>query len=85
MVLGAVAEQLEAYRQQVESNEAVVLAFTEQIRATNRPVLDVLEAYQTLFQSKIDLTNLLVTETQVNLQVLHLLGELSVDQIIRRP
>jgi adhesin transport system outer membrane protein len=85
VVLGAVAEQLAAYRQQVDSNEAVVLAFTEQIRATNRPVLDVLEAYQTLFQSKIDLTNLLVTETQINLQVLHLLGELSVDQIVRRP
>jgi len=85
VVLGAVAEQLAAYQQQVESNEAVVLAFTEQIRATNRPVLDVLEAYQTLFQSKIDLTNLMVTETQVNLQVLHLLGELSVDRILGRP
>lgn len=84
VVLGAVSEQLVAFKQQVESNEAVVMAFTEQVRSTNRPVLDVLEAYQTQFQSKIDLTNLLVTETQINLQVLHLLGELSIKTLLYR-
>jgi outer membrane protein TolC len=84
IVLGAVSEQRVAFMQQVESNEAVVVAFTEQVRSTNRPVLDVLEAYQTQFQSKIDLTNLLVTETQINLQVLHLLGELSIKTLLDR-
>ena len=85
VVLGAVNEQLQAYRRQVQSNEAVVAAFTEQIRSTNRPVLDVLEAYQTLFQSKIDLTNLFVTETQINLELLHLLGELSIERLQGTP
>lgn len=81
VVLRAISEQYDAYASQVQSNEAVVEAFTEQIVSTNRPVLDVLEAYQGLFQSKVDLTNVVVTETQLNLRVLYLLGELSVDSL----
>jgi adhesin transport system outer membrane protein len=81
VVQRAISEQYAAYAAQVESNEAVVDAFTEQIVSTNRPVLDVLEAYQGLFQSKVDLTNVVVTETQLNLRVLYLLGELSVDRL----
>lgn len=81
IVLAAIQEQMDAYKQQVTANQAVVEAFTEQVTATNRPVLDVLEAYQTLFQSKIDLTNLFVTEAQLNLQILHLLGELSLERL----
>jgi outer membrane protein, adhesin transport system len=52
----------------------VVAAFNEQLFATNRQLLDVLDAYQRLYQSKVDLTNLVVTEAQVRLQVSHLLG-----------
>jgi outer membrane protein TolC len=81
VVLQAISEQYEAYVAQVESNEAVVEAFTQQIVATRRPVLDVLEAYQALYQSKVDLTNVVITETQLSLRVLYLLGELTIDNL----
>ena len=85
VVLRAISEQYTAYVAQVRSNEAVVDAFTAQIVSTNRPVLDVLEAYQSLFQSKVDLTNVVITETQLNLRVLYLMGELTLDSLGASP
>lgn len=75
-VLDSVRVRFEAVREEVIANRKVVDAFNEQLFATNRQLLDVLDAYQRFYQSKVDLTNLLVTEAQVQMQVAHLLADL---------
>ena len=73
-VLGSIEQRFDAVRAEVRANRTVVAAFNEQLFATNRQLLDVLDAYQRLYQSKVDLTNLVITQAQVTLQVAHLLG-----------
>lgn len=75
-VLDSIRLQVAAVREEVRANRTVVEAFSEQLFATNRQLLDVLDAYQRYFQSKVDFTNLLVTEARLKLQVAHLLGRL---------
>jgi len=75
-VLDSIRARFEAVREEVAANRKVVEAFNEQLFATNRQLLDVLDAYQRFYQSKVDLTNLLVTEAQVQVQVAHLVADL---------
>jgi len=75
-VLDSIRLRFDAVRQEVDANRIVVTAFNEQLFTTNRQLLDVLDAYQRLYQSKVDLTNLLVTEAKLQLEVAHLLGRL---------
>jgi adhesin transport system outer membrane protein len=75
-VLDSIDARFTAVAEEVEANRKVVAAFREQLNSTNRQLLDVLDAYQRFYQSKVDVTNLLVTEAQVSLQVAHLLGRL---------
>lgn len=81
ILLRAMSEQRAAFLDQVSTSADVVAAFDEQFRETNRPLLDLFDAYQNLFQAKVNLTNLVITETRLNLQILHLLGELSADRL----
>ena len=73
-VLDSIEQRFDAVRAEVRANRTVVTAFNEQLFSTNRQLLDVLDAYQRFYQSKVDLTNLVVTQAQVTLQVAHLLG-----------
>lgn len=75
-VLDSIGQRFAAVREEVIANRKVVDAFNEQLFATNRQLLDVLDAYQRFYQSKVDLTNLLVTEAQVQVQVAHLIAAL---------
>ena len=75
-VLDSIDVRYAAVREEVGANRKVVAAFTEQLFATNRQLLDVLDAYQRYYQAKVDVTNLAVTEAQVRLQLAHLLGVL---------
>ena len=75
-VIESINPRLESTRVELESNLKVVAAFREQLFASNRSLLDVLDAYQRLYQSKVDLTTLLVNEARTKLQVAHLSGRL---------
>ena len=74
--LGAVTERYASVREELAANKRVVAAFKEQMLGANRSLLDVLDAYQRLYQSKLDLTQLLINETQLHLKVAHLTGVL---------
>lgn len=79
-ILASIDSRFTAIRSEIDSNKKVVDAFNEQLFSTNRQLLDVLDAYQRLYQSKVDVTNLLITEAQVQLQVAHYLGQLKKDE-----
>jgi adhesin transport system outer membrane protein len=75
-VIESINPRLESTRVELEANLKVVAAFREQLFASNRSLLDVLDAYQRLYQSKVDMTTLLVNEARTKLQVAHLSGRL---------
>jgi adhesin transport system outer membrane protein len=75
--LDAVAERYAALREELAANRVVVDAFRAQLVGGNRPLLDVLDAYQRLHQSRLDMTQLVVSEVQNHLKVAHLTGRLS--------
>ena len=63
-------------KQEMESNDIVLAAFNEQLFAANRSLLDVLDAYQRQFDSRTELTRLLVAEATAGLQLLRNIGKL---------
>jgi adhesin transport system outer membrane protein len=75
--LDAVNERYSALREELAANRTVVDAFQAQLVGGNRPLLDVLDAYQRLHQSRLDLSQLVVSEVQNHLKVAHLTGRLS--------
>jgi adhesin transport system outer membrane protein len=74
--LDAVPERYQSMLQEIASNRSVVAAFKDQLTASNRSLLDVLDAYQRFYQSRLDVTQLLVGETQNRLKIAHLSGTL---------
>jgi outer membrane protein TolC len=54
----------------------VVDAFKAQLVGGNRPLLDVLDAYQRLHSSRLELAGLVVNEVQNHAKVAHLTGRL---------
>lgn len=72
--LDGMQERFDAVSEEMASNAAVVDAFREQLVGGTRPLLDVLDAYQRLHQSRLDLTQLAVTEVQNHIKVSHLVG-----------
>ena len=60
----------------MESNDLVVAAFNEQLFAANRSLLDVLDAYQRQYNSRTELTRLLISEATAGLQMLRNMGRL---------
>jgi outer membrane protein TolC len=74
--LDAVRERYQSMVEEIASNRSVVAAFKDQLTASNRSLLDVLDSYQRYYQSRLDVTQLLVGETQNQLRVAHLAGTL---------
>ena len=74
--LDAVHDRYASMLQEIASNRSVVAAFKDQLTASNRSLLDVLDAYQRFYQSRLDVTQLLVGETQNRLKIAHLTGTL---------
>jgi adhesin transport system outer membrane protein len=72
--LDGMQERFDAVSDEMASNLAVVEAFREQLVGGTRPLLDVLDAYQRLHQSRLDLTQLAVSEVQNHIKVSHLVG-----------
>lgn len=73
-ILSSIAARFDSVQREVAANQKVVEAFDIQLNLANRQLLDVLDAHQRLYQSKVDMTNLLITDAQVQLQVSQLLG-----------
>ena len=72
--LDGMQERFDAVSEELTSNAAVVDAFREQLVGGTRPLLDVLDAYQRLHQSRLDLTQLAISEVQNHIKVSHLVG-----------
>ena len=75
--LEASAQRYAAVRDELEANAKVVAAFKAQMLGSNRSLLEVLDAFQRLHQSRLDLTQSLVSEAQSQLRVAHLTGSLA--------
>jgi adhesin transport system outer membrane protein len=75
--LDAVTQRAGAVRDELISNERVVAAFEEQLVLANRPLLDVLDAQQRLFQSRAELLRLTALQANLSLQVRRQLGKLA--------
>jgi TolC family type I secretion outer membrane protein len=74
--LEAVADRYRSVSEELDADRAVVKAFQAQLTAANRSLLDVLDAYQRLYQTQLDMTALVIGETQNHLKVAHLTGTL---------
>jgi adhesin transport system outer membrane protein len=70
------ASRVDPMLQAVSSNEKVVVAFEAQYQNANRTVLDLLDAYDHLFQAKKDLVYIMVTEAVAGYQLRRQMGEL---------
>jgi outer membrane protein, adhesin transport system len=75
-VLHTVGGRIDGVTQEMESNDLVVAAFNEQLFAANRSLLDVLDAYQRQYNSRTELTRLLISEATAGLQMLRNMGRL---------
>lgn len=74
--IDSAAERYRSTMEELQANESVVEAFKAQLTGSNRSLLDVLDAYQRLYQTRLDITQLVITETQHHLKVAHLTGSL---------
>ena len=81
--LNAANGRVEALGQAVEANAKVVTSFEEQYATGSRQLLDVLDAYERLYQSQTELARLLVSEATAGFLVRRQMGEL-VDAIMTR-
>ncbi|RPH45092.1 MAG: hypothetical protein EHM87_07745 [Burkholderiales bacterium] len=75
--LDAVTQRAAAVRDEMISNQRVVAAFEEQLVLANRPLLDVLDAQQRLFQSRAELLRLTALQANLSLQIRRQLGGLA--------
>ncbi len=81
--LNAASHRIDAVKKAVASNTRVAAAFEEQYVNGSRQLLDLLDAYERLYQSQVELGNLLVSEATAGFLVRRQMGEL-VDAIIKR-
>ena len=75
--LDTVNDRYAALKDELAANRTVVDAFRSQLVSGNRPLLDVLDAYQRLHQSRLDMAALVLGELQNHVKVAHLTGRLS--------
>lgn len=68
--------QIDAIGKAVEANSKVSVAFEEQYLAGSRQLLDLLDAYERLYQSQNELTSLLTSEAQAAYLLRREMGEL---------
>jgi adhesin transport system outer membrane protein len=74
--LDNVAARFAALREGLIANASVVSGFEHQIANGQRPMLDVLDAYQRLHSNRLELAALVLSEVQNRVQVAHLTGRL---------
>jgi adhesin transport system outer membrane protein len=72
--LNAVERRAQSVREEFVANRRVVDAFRAQLTSGNRPLLDVLDAEQRLYQSRIELLRLTVLQATLTLQALRQIG-----------
>ena len=72
----SISGRIDGVRQEMESNDLVLAAFSEQLFAANRSLLDVLDAYQRQYNSRTELARLLTSEATAGLQMLRNMGQL---------
>jgi outer membrane protein TolC len=82
-LLDAVNDRYAALKVELTANRTVVEAFRSQLVSGNRPLLDVLDAYQRLHQSRLDMASLVLGELQNHVKVAHLTGRLSQSVTLR--
>jgi adhesin transport system outer membrane protein len=75
--LDTVDDRYAALKDELAANRTVVDAFRSQLVSGNRQLLDVLDAYQRLHQSRLDMTALVLGELQNQVKVAHLTGRLA--------
>lgn len=83
--LEAVAPRFASQREELVANTQVVTAFEAQLVGGNRPLLDVLDAYQRLHSNRLELASLVVNEVLSTLQVAMLTGRLMPAQPATEP
>jgi|GEM_PF-2037893 len=74
--MNAANGRIEAVTKAVEASNKVAVAFEEQYMAGTRQLLDLLDAYERLYQSQNELTTLLVSEAQASYLLRREMGEL---------
>lgn len=79
--LNAANGQIEALELAVKANTKVVASFEEQYASGGRQLLDLLDAYERLYQSQTELARLLVAEAEAGFALRRQMGEL-VDAIM---
>ena len=72
--LDAMQDRFSAVSEEMAANMTVVDAFRAQLVGGTRQLLDVLDAYQRLHQSRLDLAQLAISEVQNHIKVAHLIG-----------
>ncbi len=75
--LSTLGGRYSAIVKQVKLDAAVVDSFTDQLRLGNRPLLDVLDAHQRLYQSRQQLLLIGITQAQAFLRMSYLTGRLA--------
>ena len=74
--LTAANSRVPVLEQAVDSNLKVVSAFEEQYLNANRPLFDLLDAYERTYTSRLDLSRVLIAEAQAAHQLRRQMGEL---------
>lgn len=75
--LAAIRRQATIAREEVRANLSVADAFDAQFAAANRPLLDVLTAYEKLYASRVSLIKLFVSERRAVFQVFKDTGDMT--------
>lgn len=75
--LRAIRQQASITREEVRANLSVVDAFDAQFALANRPLLDVLTAYEKLYSSRVSLIKLFVSERRALFQILKDTGDMT--------
>lgn len=81
--MSSASERYDSVLDELESNKKVVTAFKEQLTSSNRSLLDVLDAYQRLHQSRLDLVQLFVVNMQTRFRIAYLTGQLSDEEFTK--
>lgn len=74
--LNTLGARYDATEKQVKLDTGVVTSFMDQLKNGNRPLLDVLDAQQRLYQSRQQLLSIAITQTQAFLRLSFLTGRL---------
>lgn len=74
--LAAAQSRVPVLEQAIDSNGKVVAAFEEQYMNANRPLFDLLDAYERNYTAHLDLTRVLIAEAQAGHQLRRQMGEL---------